>query len=58
MDTKAFYSEMAREFFQRALEAQSPRVRDFFVNEALKVTKAWGVEVPYIKNAAAQLGIK
>lgn len=58
MDTKAFYSEMAREFFQRALEAQTDRARYFFVFESVKVMKSSGVDIPYIRNAAAQLGIK
>ena len=58
MDTKAFYSEMASEFFKRAIEAQSTRVRDFFLKNAVDTMTSAGVEIAYIKNAAAQVGIK
>lgn len=55
---KSFVAEMAAEFFKRALEAETVRVRDFFLKNAVDTMTSAGVEIAYIKNAAAQLGIK
>jgi hypothetical protein len=58
MNDKNLNEEMASEFFKRAIEAQSTRVRDFFLKQSVEVMKSAGIEIAYIKNAAEQVGIK
>jgi hypothetical protein len=58
MNGKNLNEEMASEFFKQAIEAQSTRARDFFLEQAVEVMKSAGIEIAYIKNAAAQVGIK
>jgi hypothetical protein len=55
---KEFIQETLREFFQRSIEANHTRIRDFFLQECVDIMKKTGIEIAYIKNAAAQVGIK